>query len=356
MMTYYHQLDPYLIHFFGNWGIRWYSLAYIFGVIVAYFAGYYLVRKGRISVNPSKISDIIFFGAIGAVVGGRLGYCAFYNTDLFLSFDPAFPYWGALKVYQGGMSSHGGIIGLLLSQILYSYRHKLNVFSLMDWATVAGSVGIFFGRIANFINGELYGRVVEGSTWLAVRFPTELYLWAYQPDLYKKQLLSLKTLLPSLSSVSTSTAKIPTASVWEEWVSKAVNGDLVYEGYISYVCRLIVQNSGQAEIRAVLEPLLFLRYPSQLYQALLGGLATFLIVCIFWLKARKAGLVSLVWISSYLIFRIITEFYRQPDPQTGFQFFQLSQGQWLSICLFLIVALYGYFIYKSQPIGFKRAN
>ena len=353
MITYYHQLDPFLIQFSGNIGIRWYSLAYIAGAAFAYFAGMYLIKKGRVHLPSDKLMDIVVFGAIGAVLGGRLGYCAFYSPELFLSFDSSFPFWSVLKVYEGGMSSHGGIIGFLISQILYVYRHELSFFSLMDLGAAAGAVGIFLGRIANFINGELYGRVVEGTAWFAVRFPSELYLWASQPGLYKKQLISLKELLPVLESKFQSAVQIPGSYIWESWVSKAAEGDSVYGGYISYICSLVVQNSKQESIKAVLEPLLFLRYPSQIYQSLLGGLMPFLIICLFWLKPRKAGLIALVWAGSYLFFRVLTEFYRQPDAQIGFQLFNLTRGQWLSLCLYLIVIIYGYFVYKQEPKGFR---
>ena len=353
MLTYYHQLNPFLIQFSENFGIRWYSLAYIMGAVFAYFIGVFLIRKERISLPESKLMDIVVFGAIGAVVGGRLGYCIFYGPHLFLSFDSSFPFWGALKVHHGGMSSHGGIIGFLLFQIVYARQNKLSFFSLIDLGAIAGSFGIFLGRIANFINGELYGRVVEGKTWIAVRFPSELYLWADQPGLYKKQLISLKGLLSSLDSAFPSSIRIPSAYTWEEWVSKAAEGDSVYEGYVSYICSLIVRSSHQASIKEILEPLLFLRYPSQIYQSLLGGFLPFLIICLFWLKPRKAGLIAFVWAGCYLFFRILTEFYRQPDPQIGFQLLHLTRGQWLSAFFYLVVISYGYFVYRQEPKGFK---
>ena len=352
MITYYHQLDPFLIQFSENFGIRWYSLAYIMGAVFAYFAGVYLIKKGRIHIPETKLMDIVVYGAMGAVLGGRLGYCLFYSSNLFLSFDSSFPFWGVLKIYQGGMSSHGGIIGLLISQILYAYRHKLSFFSLLDLSAIAGSVGIFLGRIANFINGELYGRIVEGKTWLAVKFPTELYSWVDQPAIYKKQLISLKETFSSLDSFFPSVVKIPSSYTWEFWVSKAIEGDSTYSGYLSYVCSLIVQVSDKQAIKEMLEPLLFLRYPSQLYQAVLSGLVPFFLICLFWLKPKKPGMISLVFICSYLSFRIFTEFYRQPDIQIGFQFLDLTRGQWLSIFLYLVVLLYGYFVYKQKPKGF----
>ena len=349
-MIYYHQLDPFLIHFHGNIGIRWYSMAYILAVVFAYFSGQYLIKKGCLQIPLNKLMDSIVFGAMGAVIGGRLGYCLFYAPDLFLSFNGSFPFWGALKVHEGGMSSHGGILGFLISQVLYAYRYKLSFFSLMDLGALSGAFGIFLGRIANFINGELYGRVVEGSSWFSVRFPSEVLLWASQPDLYKKQLLSLKEIA---SSVDTTLVKVSSPDIWVEWVNKSsLSPDSVYSSYISYISQLIVQSANQSPVKELLEPLLSLRYPSQLYQSFFGGLLPFILMSLFWLKPRKAGFISLVFIMSYLSFRILTEFYRQPDHHIGFQLFDLTRGQWLSVSLYFAVCVYFYFFYRKSPKGF----
>lgn len=353
MITYYHQLDPFLIQLSGNFGIRWYSLAYISAAVFAYFVGIYLIRKGRVQIPTEKLMDVVVFIAMGAVIGGRFGYCLFYSPELFLSFDSSFPFWGLLKIHQGGMSSHGGIIGLILFSFLYAYRHKVSFFSILDLSSITGAFGIFLGRIANFINGELFGRVLEGKTWLAVRFPAEIHLWAEQSSLYKKQLLSLKKILPSLDSIMPASVRIPSTWTWEEWVAKSADGDTLYGGYVSYVCNLIVQNSDKDSIKNLLEPLLSLRYPSQLYQSFFGGLLTLLIICVVWLKPRKAGLIGLLWASSYLFFRVFTEFYRQPDSHIGFQLFNLTRGQWLSFFLYFIVMAYGYLFYIQKPKGFR---
>ena len=350
-MIYYHQLDPFLIHFTGNIGIRWYSMAYILAVAFAYFAGKYLINKNRLQLPSQKLMDIVFFGAMGAVIGGRLGYCLFYSPDLFLSFDKSFPFWGILKVHQGGMSSHGGIIGFLLAQILYSHRHKLSFFSLVDLGAFTAAFGICIGRISNFINGELYGRVVEGSTWLAVRFPAEILLWARQPKIYKEQLISLKEIAPTIDSML---LKISSPEMWVEWVNKAILApESPYSSYISYMCQMIFQASYKSPVKEMIEPLLSLRYPSQLYQSFFGGLLPLIIMSLIWIKPKKAGLISLVFIISYLSFRIFTEFYRQPDYHIGFQLFNLTQGQWLSLLFYIIVAVYAYFFYKQKPEGWQ---
>ena len=353
-MIYYHQLDPFLIQIYGNFGIRWYSMAYVLAAAFAYFAGKYLIKKNRLQLTHNKLIDIVFFGAMGAVIGGRLGYCLFYSPSLFVSFDSSFPFWGILKVHQGGMSSHGGMIGFLLSQALYAYRNKASFFSLADLGALTGAFGICIGRISNFINGELYGRIAEESAWLTVRFPSEVLLWASQPKLYKTQLISLQKIAPTIDSML---LKASSPELWVEWVNKAVlSPESPYGSYISYTAQMIFQASDKSPIREMLEPLLSLRYPSQLYQSFFGGLLPFILISLVWLKPRKAGLVSLVFIISYLSFRIFTEFYRQPDYHIGFQLFNLTQGQWLSLLFYIIVCVYAFFFYKQKPKGFGLFN
>lgn len=347
MTSYYHKLDPFLIQFSSDFGIRWYSMAYIMAAVLAYYIGLYLIQKKRLLIPKDQLTDIVTYGAMGAVLGGRLGYCLFYNPELFYTYDGSFPFWSVLKIHQGGMSSHGGILGLLITQYLYHRQKHVSFYSLLDLSAVAGSIGLFLGRIANFINGELYGRIAGTGTRFTVKFPTELYLWASEPELYKNKLYALKDILATLRSMFPSRIRIPSVQEWDIWVSKASQGDVIYESYISYVSSLIQKVSDKAEIQAILEPLLFSRYPSQLYQSFFGGLMPFLIICLLWLKVKKPGVISLAWIVSYLFFRIITEFFRQPDSHIGFQLFDLTRGQWLSMFLYIIVIIYGYCVYKN---------
>ncbi len=349
---YYHQLDPFLIQFTENFGIRWYSLAYICGIIAAYFLAFYFVRRGRLFVPEIKIIDIVTYGAIGAVLGGRLGYCLFYSPSLFVDFDNSFPFWGILKVHQGGMSSHGGILGLIVSQWFYGRYHQISFYSLMDLAVLGGSIGLFLGRIANFINGELFGRIIQKKSLLGVKFPSELFLWVERAGEYQNELISLKRLLPIFKNVSNLQIQIPNSYLWEEWVRRAVE-DPFYKGKLSYFCNLIMDMSKEPNVRVILESILSVRHPSQFYQAFFGGLVPFLLVCLVWLKPRKAGVISLVWIISYLVSRIFTEFFRMPDAEIGYQFLYLTRGQWLSfIILILVGSSYGYFIYNKDSKGF----
>ena len=349
---YYHQLDPFLIQFTENFGIRWYSLAYICGIVSAYFLAFYFVRRGRLYVPEMKIIDIVTYGAIGAVVGGRLGYGLFYSPSLFVEVDSSFPFLGIIKIHHGGMSSHGGILGLIVSQWLYGRYHKISFYSLMDLAALGGSVGLFFGRISNFINGELFGRVVQKKALLGVKFPSELFLWVERAAEYQSELLSLKRVLPAFSNLSNLQIQIPTSYVWEEWVRMAVENPS-YKGRLSYICNLIINMSREINVRVVLESILSIRHPSQFYQAFFGGLIPFLLVCFIWLKPRKAGVISLVWIISYLLGRIFTEFFRMPDAEVGYQFLSLTRGQWLSFMVLVVASIYAYFVHKKEPKGFN---
>jgi len=346
-VIYYHQLDPFLIQWTESFGIRWYSMAYIAGLFFSYFAGVYLIKSRRLNLPLEKLSDIVFFGAIGAVFGGRLGFCLFYSPSLLLSFDLSFPYWGLLKVHQGGMSSHGGILGLLVACFLYARRHKISLYAMLDLGAVTGAFGIFLGRIANFINGELYGRAVEKGAWLAVKFPSELLLWSSDPKTYQEQLLSLSSLFPRLKN---SLIEIPSPQTWSHWIKVAGEEGVqsTPANYISYLCQLIYQSAYSPPISGLLEPLLFLRHPSQLYQSFFGGFLPLIIISLFWIKPKREGLISVVFIISYLFFRLFTEFFREPDPFIGFQWLYLTRGQWLSLLIYLIAFFYAYLVLKNK--------
>lgn len=162
---------------FGNFGIRWYALAYIAGLLIGF---YLLKREARKpdSVMPSVALDSLMnYVLIGMIAGGRLGYVLFYNAGYFLSHP-----LDIFKIWQGGMSFHGGLIGVSLAMILLARRQKIPVLAISDRVSMVLPIGLFFGRIANFINGELWGRVTD-VPWAMVfphsdgapRHPSQLY-------------------------------------------------------------------------------------------------------------------------------------------------------------------------------------
>jgi phosphatidylglycerol:prolipoprotein diacylglycerol transferase len=142
--------DPVAIQIFSI-EIRWYSLAYIFGILIGWLYCKKILIKDK---NISKLfDDLISYLIIGIILGGRLGYVIFYNLEYFLS-NPI----EILMIWHGGMSFHGGLLGVLASTIIYAKKHNVNKFIFLDLIAGSAPIGIFLGRIANFVNSELYGR------------------------------------------------------------------------------------------------------------------------------------------------------------------------------------------------------
>jgi phosphatidylglycerol---prolipoprotein diacylglyceryl transferase len=165
--------DPVAIEIFSL-EIRWYSLAYIVGILL----GWYLAKKIFIINNIiNKFDDYITHLIIGLILGGRLGYVLFYNYEYYLN-----NFLEIFKIWQGGMSFHGGVIGIIIASILFSKKNNDNVFKYLDIVALVSPIGIFFGRIANFINSELYGyetSVPWGVQFIQIdnlyRHPSQLY-------------------------------------------------------------------------------------------------------------------------------------------------------------------------------------
>src|SRR5215510_1619792 len=169
MLAYYvHDLDPLIFRIYDNVGPRWYGLAYILAFICGYLVYRKLAQRGFADLPVAKVSDFITGAALfGVIVGGRIGYVLFYKPEMLR--EPL----SIFRVWEGGMSSHGGMVGLLLFTLYYARRHKISWFNLGDNLVVTAPMGMFFGRCANFINGELYGRIAS-VPW-AMQFPKELF-------------------------------------------------------------------------------------------------------------------------------------------------------------------------------------
>ena len=165
-----HNFDPIFVDF-GLFQIRWYSLAYILGIIIGWIYAIKIIQvinknKNYLAqVTKAQFDDLIIYLVLGIVLGGRLGYVIFYNFEYYVkNFDEIF------KLWQGGMSFHGGIVGVIISIIIFSKVKNANFFRFADIVACVAPIGIFLGRIANFINGELYGKITTVS-W-GVVFPT----------------------------------------------------------------------------------------------------------------------------------------------------------------------------------------
>jgi phosphatidylglycerol:prolipoprotein diacylglycerol transferase len=160
-----HDLDPVAIHLWGDFGIRYYGLAYGLGFIIGFFVLYWFYKKGKSPLNREQLVDVILIIVIGVIAGGRVGFMLLYNLDGFLK-DPLILF----KIWEGGMASHGGFVGVAVAAWIISRKYPVGYLQLGDLLAVAATPGITLGRIANFINGELWGKVTD-VPW-AVIFPT----------------------------------------------------------------------------------------------------------------------------------------------------------------------------------------
>lgn len=158
------RLSPWVVHFGGGFGIRWYGLSYLAGILLAGWILLRWARAGRLPLREEDVSTFLLYAGMGVVIGGRLGYCLLYNFNEVLHHPlEIFALW------DGGMSSHGGMTGLVIAIAVFARWRGVSTLALLDAVAATGPLGIMLGRIANFINGELWGRPTE-VPW-AVIFP-----------------------------------------------------------------------------------------------------------------------------------------------------------------------------------------
>ncbi len=174
-------IDPVIVEV-GPFALRWYALAYIIGILLAWRYMRLLVQNDALwdtgkRPAPADIDDFVLWGTLGIILGGRIGYVLFYNPAHFAQYPME-----ALAIWSGGMSFHGGFLGTVLAMVLFARRRGLPLWRLFDLAGCAAPIGLFFGRIANFINAELWGRPSD-VPWAVVfpgagpepRHPSQLY-------------------------------------------------------------------------------------------------------------------------------------------------------------------------------------
>jgi phosphatidylglycerol:prolipoprotein diacylglycerol transferase len=169
-------IDPVLVAI-GPFAIRWYAIAYVAGILLGWRFVLALIARGNSAMTQKDADDFVVWTVLGVILGGRLGYVLFYQLDSYLS-SPI----EILYVWQGGMSFHGGLLGMVVAVILFCRKRHLDLFPVGDLIAFAGPIGLFFGRIANFINAELFGRTTD-VPWAVVfpnggpigRHPSQLY-------------------------------------------------------------------------------------------------------------------------------------------------------------------------------------
>jgi phosphatidylglycerol:prolipoprotein diacylglycerol transferase len=300
---YVHHLNPFLIRFYDQFGIRWYGVAYLCGFIAAFYLLKWLARKGYGSLTEGQVADFTFYAALfGVLLGGRFGYVLFYRPEMLT--DPI----SILRVGDGGMASHGGIIGLIIFSWIYARRHKISWTGIGDNLVAVAPIGLLFGRIANFINGELWGHPTN-VPW-AVQFPSELLDYS---DKAQTAIDQCSALSPNLDSVNA----------------------------------IIDAARTNPQVREILSHILTPRHPSQLYEALLEGVILFVCLITIRLRFRKPdGLTTGCFFLLYPIMRIIGETFRVPDaPLTG----PFTRGQFLSLFMFLIALGFFWRVWKTWP-------
>lgn len=330
-----HDLSPYLLRLgsgaggSGGLGLRWYGLSYVAAFGVAWLVVKAMARRGLVRIPPERVTDAFLLLMLGVMVGGRLGYCLFYRPGLLLDFGGGFPFWGVLRLNEGGMASHGGLIGVILAawRISRGWPDETGAvigrcprLHVMDAMALVAPAGLFLGRLANFINGELLGRVVaapgERAPWWSVRYPQELLEGSRGPTLTGEQELSLVRLMEDVAPGAPPTTQL------------------------AEIVRRV--QAGAADVTARVEPLLSARHPSQLYQAAAEGLVVG--AAVWWAarRPRRPGVVGAWFLIVYGVLRVVTELWRLPDAHfSGSGFFDLtsprplglSRGQWLSVLM-----------------------
>ena len=278
-MTFLHQIDPIAFHA-GPVAVHWYGIMYLLGFASAWWLGTRRIKAGRLpGVSADGFSDLLFYSMLGVVLGGRIGYMLFYTPGILLE-NPL----QLIRVWEGGMSFHGGLIGVLIACLWWSRKQKTHFFDTMDFVAPLVPLGLGFGRLGNFIGAELWGKTTDGS-W-GVVFPSSL-----PADLGQLPPEALKTL----------------------------------------------HATGALDVYA--------RHPSQLYQAALEGLVLFIVLWTVSIKPRGRYLVSGLFALLYGVFRFAVEFVRMPDNGIYLAWGWFTKGQLLSLPL---IALGVYLIWRSR--------
>ncbi len=274
---FFHQLDPVAVQV-GGFAIYWYSLMYLVAFAQFWMLGRVRAGSGLAPFSREQVADLLFWGVVGVIVGGRLGYVLFYVPgDLFS--DPLLVF----RIRDGGMSFHGGMLGVIIAAWAYGRHLGVGFLRTTDFMVPLVPLGLAAGRLGNFIGGELWGRKTD----------------------------------------------VPWAVIFPESIER---GGRTSEALY------------QQSLAGALDE--FARHPSQLYQAALEGLALFIVLWVFSARSRPVGAVSGLFLAGYGVFRFIAEFFREPDAHLGFLAFDwLTMGQLLSLPMVLAgvgLMLYAY--------------
>jgi phosphatidylglycerol---prolipoprotein diacylglyceryl transferase len=284
-MIQYPAIDPIIVSL-GPLAIRWYGLTYVIAFAVAWWLGRRRAAQPTSTWKPTDVDDLIFYGALGVILGGRIGWVLFYGFERLID-DPLM----ILRIWEGGMSFHGGLIGVILAEILFARRQRRKVVDVLDYLAPLPGIGIFAVRCANFINGELWGKPTQAP-------------WGFIVD--------PATLHPSQQA-------------------EALR-----------MCE-----------RFNIDPCVLHVHASQLYEGVLEGLVVFAILWIYTAKPRPQLAPGGLFLLCYGVFRFAVEFVRVPDENRGYLIFDwVTMGQILStpmIVAGLVMLIIAY--RRNQPSG-----
>lgn len=317
--------DPVLLEIPGlPIAVRWYGLMYIVGFVVGQHLLVRQARAGSFRVPPAAVGDLVFYCIAGVMLGGRTGYALFYDQSLLRP-------WEFVQVWRGGLAFHGGLAGVAVAAWWFTRRHRLTWREVGDACALAVTPGILAVRIANFVNGELYGRITAATTPFAMQFPTDpaaLRLLGIPAALGMRErelLLQVAYGKRGLATVQERIGAVDADGLPLDWQAIASRLDWAK-------VKAMTDAAGQ--------PLVPFRHPSQLYEGLGEGL---LLGCglwlLYWLRRGRplpAGTYIVLFLLGYAGIRWSLERVRQPDAQfgpTGEVFLGMTMGQTLSTAM-----------------------
>ncbi len=309
-----HDLSPIVVEVFEGFAVRWYGLSYIAGFACAFLLLRFLAARGATLIPKDRALDAVLTLVVGVMVGGRLGYVLLYDPSL-LGLVDGFPWWGVLAINRGGMASHGGIAGVIVAAWWLSRGFKTQDGQtiaksppphVMDVCAMIAPAGLFFGRIANFINGELLGKIVAApgrpAPWWAVRYPQEI---VHEPA---ERLLQTPEQMDRAVRLGFDNA-LPNES-WQRGFERLIGA----------------LQRGDHAARQAIEPLISARHPTQIYQAVMEGLVVGVVVWSVGARRRKPGVIGSWFLITYAAGRILMDFVRLPDAEVA-QFGGVTRGQ-----------------------------
>jgi phosphatidylglycerol:prolipoprotein diacylglycerol transferase len=318
--------DPVLLDLPGPIDVRWYGLMYIVGFAIAHWILRRLCRRGFLPLHPDQVGDLLVTLLFGVILGGRLGYALFYDQGLA---DPL----RLLQIWKGGMSFHGGLLGVIVAFSYYAHKHKLNWSRLGDACALCVTPGIAAVRLANFINGELYGRVTEAGRFLAMRFPT---------DPVATNALGLELVTDTRSKELAIQYAFGKRS-WESIETRLEPLDAYGRQIDLAALKARLDWSSASEAVPY-------RYASQLMEGLAEGVLLGLLLWLLYTLTKRRplfpGTYGGIFLLGYASARFLLEYLRQPDTQftdpddpVGTVLAGLTMGQTLS-SLMLLAGLY----------------